>query len=187
MEYAADKFYALLKWLDPDDQRAAEKYESIRRRLVQFFALRQCVAPEELTDETISRVAGHVAEVATSYHGEPSKYFYAVARKVLIDNSGKPPAHQLSEAGLLASSVEADDQLYECFHKCMLTFTADNRELLLAYYDGSGRSRAEIRRRLATQLGVTVNALRIRAVRTTVILRECVENCMKSHQRQEKD
>lgn len=172
---------ALLSWLDPDDQSAGKEYEAIRRRLIQFFALRQCSNPEELADQTIERVARRASEIAASYHGEPGHYFYAVARNVLRENSRRP--QELTE-DLPVSKVEKDDRLYECFDKCMLTLTADTRELLQAYYEEGGRARADARRRLAAQLGLTVSALRIRVCIIRMTMRECVENCMKS-QREE--
>ena len=186
MEYSADVFYALLKWLDTDDQRAAEKYEAIRRRLVHFFALRRCSDPEDLTDETISRVALHASKIAASYEGEPSQYLYAVARRVLLENLQKPVHYELPEE-LRVSDVEKDDRLYDCYNQCMLKLTADERELLLAYHEENKRAKIEARRRLAAQLGITASALRIRVVRTKMILRECAENCMKSHLRKESD
>jgi DNA-directed RNA polymerase specialized sigma24 family protein len=181
LQYSAEKIGALLNWLDSDVQRAGEKYEAIRRRLTQFFALRQCVDPEELADETMERVARKASEIATSFHGEPSHYFYAVAREIVLEKQQQQLKGQL----FLVSNVEKDDQLYECFGKCMLTLTPQDQELLRSYYNESKEAKMDARRQLANQLGVTTNALRLRLFRITMALRECVENCMKSHQRHE--
>lgn len=186
MEISAENFDALLRWLDSDVERAGEKYEAIRRRLIQYFVLRQCLDPEALADETIDRVAKRTLEIADSFQGEPGQFFYAVAKRLLIEPRPRP-IWILRDQDLLDRNVEKEEnreQLYECLDKCMLTLTADKRELLMAYYEKSKRAKIDARRQLATQLGVSPAALRVRLFRITTNLRECIENCMKS-QRQE--
>ena len=46
-------FDNLLEWLDADRDRAAEKYEAIRLRLIKIFLCRGCSEAEELSDETV--------------------------------------------------------------------------------------------------------------------------------------
>jgi DNA-directed RNA polymerase specialized sigma24 family protein len=183
LEYSAEDFNDLLRWLDPDEQRAAEKYEAIRRRLIQYFVLRHCSDPEALADETIDRVA---RQIANSHQGGSGADFYVVAKRLLLEPRPRP-VWILGNPDLPRRNVEKDEnreQLYDCLDKCMLTLTADKRELLMAYYEKSKRAKIDARRQLATQLGVSPAALRIRLFRITTSLRECIENCMKS-QRQE--
>src|SRR5829696_6063126 len=90
------QFNFLLSWLDPDPSRAGEKYEAIRRKLITFFTARRCLQAEELADETINRVALKAHEVAPGYVGNPSLYFYGVARKVFhewarVERTPPPP------------------------------------------------------------------------------------------------
>ena len=59
----------------------SEKYEAIRQRLIKFFALKGSENPEELADETINRVASQSEEIG-EFAGDPSAYFYGLARKV---------------------------------------------------------------------------------------------------------
>ena len=47
-----DDFEKLLRWLDPDRDKAGEKYEKIRHRLIRIFSARGCWEPEELFDRT---------------------------------------------------------------------------------------------------------------------------------------
>src|SRR5687768_2284670 len=72
----------LLLWLDHDRDTAGVKYEKIRRTLIKIFAARQCHQPEDLADETLSRVARKADELATTYNGEPANFFYGVAKNV---------------------------------------------------------------------------------------------------------
>ena len=53
-----------------------------------------------------------------------------------------------------------------------------NRELVLKYYHEEKRAKIEHRQKLAEQLGIAVNALRIRAHRIRHTLEECVRNCV---------
>ena len=77
------EFDRLLAWLDADRDRAAVKYEVIRRGLIELFDSRCCSDAEDLADRTINRVARKVEQLAPTYSGEPSLYFYGVAKHVL--------------------------------------------------------------------------------------------------------
>src|SRR5437588_11238646 len=88
-----DDFDALLTWLHPDDERqAGEKYEEIRRRIIQILARRGCRVAEELADETITRVCKKVKEITRTYEGDPALYFYGVANKVYLESLKKRPS-----------------------------------------------------------------------------------------------
>src|ERR1022692_1587110 len=50
----SDQFEAFLRNLDSDRQRAAEKYESLRRALVKFFQWNRSIRAEELADQSLS-------------------------------------------------------------------------------------------------------------------------------------
>ena len=185
LEYSPEDFNALLRWLDSDIERAAEKYEAIRRRLTQYFVLRQCVDPEELTDETMRRVARRVPEIATSYHGEPSRYFYGVARLILREYFRQRPLHEVREQDQLVSAPEKDEnrRQYECLGKCLHTLTPDKRELVFTYYKNRKQTKISAHE-LAAEMEVTSAALRPRIFRLRRALQECVENCMKSQERE---
>jgi hypothetical protein len=78
-----EAFDVFLAWLDPDRDRASEKYEEIRRELITDFVRRECSDPETLADEVIDRVIGKLPEIAGTYAGDPALYVYAVAKKSL--------------------------------------------------------------------------------------------------------
>lgn len=172
-----EAFDALLAWLDPERERAGKRYEDIRRRLVKIFAYRGCREPEDLADETINRVAKRVGEIAGTYSGDPSLYFYGVANKVHHESLRKklPPPLPPPEP---SQEIELE---YECLELCMGTLNADSRELVLQYYHGEKRARIERRRAMAERLGIPLNALRIRAHRLRVALRDCVNDCLARH------
>jgi hypothetical protein len=77
-----EAFDRCLAWLDPDRERAGEKYEEIRRKLISDFVRREWVDPEGLADETIDRVIHDLPEIAGTYVGDPALSFYAMAQRL---------------------------------------------------------------------------------------------------------
>jgi len=170
-----ESFDALLGWLDSDRDKAGAKYEQIRSGLIKFFTFRgQCEA-EDLADETINRVIGRLNEIRTHVTGERTRYFYGVARKVQMEYlRRKIPQATLQSAGD-SERVEIE---YRCFEECISKLSDENRELVLRYYQADGRQKIEERKRLAEELGIAPNALRIRAFRIRAALQKCLEKCL---------
>ena len=170
-----ESFEALLDWLDPNREVAGRKYEEIRLRLIKIFACRGCYEPEDLTDETINRVTNKLREIVATFTGEPARYFYGVANKVHLEylrRKPTPPSIVSTE-----SSEEAERQ-YQCLDRCVSKLTPENRELVMQYYQEEKRAKIEHRKQLADQLGIAVNALRIRAHRIRLFLQDCVQECL---------
>lgn len=168
-------FDMLLRWLDEDRDEGGKKYELIRQRLIKLFACRGCAEPEDLADETISRVTAKIAEIAPSYEGNPVLYFFGVARKVhheyLRTQHRTPPP-------LSPEVTNENEQLYECLDRCMEKLPEQNRQLVIRYYQNEKKVKIDNRKTLADELGVAVNALRIRAHRIRLLLRKCVKTCV---------
>jgi len=182
-----DSFDTLLDWLDADRERAGSKYEAIRLRLIKIFTCRGCAEAEELADETINRVTARVIDIASDYHGDPALYFYGVSHKVHLEYLRKAQAQQtnvpVDSAGsnadaLTVSLVDDIEPEYECLERCLEHLPTDNRKLVLEYYQQERHAKIEHRKRLATELGIAVNALRIRAHRIRLALQRCVHNCL---------
>src|SRR5436190_23148632 len=57
----SEGFERLLQHLDGNRERAGEKYEDIRRKLVRFFAWNDCFPEEDLADMTFDRVTSKLA------------------------------------------------------------------------------------------------------------------------------
>jgi RNA polymerase sigma factor (sigma-70 family) len=175
-ELTKDTFDRLLVWLDQDRDRAAEKYEQIRVRLTKIFETRGCVNPEDLVDETIDRVARRVQQVAATYEGNPALYFGGVARLVHLEHLRK---HRQSLPLLHGDPTEEIEERYECLEKCLNRLTTTNRELILQYYEDNQKpSMEEVRREIAEGLGISPNAVRIRAHRIRETLSRCIGDCL---------
>src|ERR1044071_7813819 len=73
-----EAFSKFLHCLDADIGRAAEIYETIRGKLINFFTWRGCQFPEDHADEAINRVIRKLDEGETIR--EPSTYVYGAGR-----------------------------------------------------------------------------------------------------------
>ena len=172
-----DYFDSLLTWLDPDQGRAARKYETIRRQLTKMFGWEQCLDAEDLADETINRVLKKVSEVPASYLGDPSRYFYGVARNVLLEHRRQGWSRLPIAAATQFDEVQSREQLYDCLDRCLLELPTDMRTLLLAYYDRVGEEKFRAREELAAEMGVSVETLRVRVHRAKASLEKCIDQC----------
>jgi DNA-directed RNA polymerase specialized sigma24 family protein len=169
-----ERFDALLAWLDSDREIAGQKYEDIRRGLIKMFISngRHCV--EDLADETINRVADKLSEIRDNYQGNPSLYFYGVAKKIVYEDRRRVPP-QIPAPTWTSDDIDPE---YECLERCLQELTSENRELVLQYYQDEKKIKIDNRRRLADKLGIALNALRIRAYRIRNSLESCVRTCL---------
>jgi DNA-directed RNA polymerase specialized sigma24 family protein len=169
---AFDQFMA---WLNPEPDLAGRKYEDIRRRLILIFTCRGCLIPEELADETINRVIRRVQDIAPTYVGDPALYFYGVAHNVHLEYCRRRPDPPPPPIPAPPQSEEA----YACLEQCLEQVPRKSQELILGYYQEEKKAKIQIRRDLAQQLGIPLNALRIRAHRIRMALQECVFKCLR--------
>ena len=174
-----EAFDSCLAWLDADRDRAGEKYEDIRRKLIKIFARRGCSTPEELTDEAINRVSRKVPEIARTYVGDPALYFYGVAQKVYQEHIKKKPEVKPLPPPEPPEEVERN---YACLDQCMEGLDAVSRELVLKYYQQEKKAKIDHRKELADRLGIALNTLRMRVHRIKAILQQCVGECLKQNE-----
>ncbi len=177
----AEGFERFLSALSSDRDAAGEQYELVRLKLVRYFELRMCPNPDDLADEAIDRVARRLAEGERFTSPEIMRYVYGVARNVLLESWKTQTRRQKSLAAvppLEAESTDLENQA-RCLRECLDATPANNRDLLLQYYRDVGIAKIHRRAALAKQLGIPVNALRIRIHRLKGELQRCVENCMR--------
>ena len=175
-ELTPEAFSKFLVWLDPDPDRAGEKYEDIRRRLIQIFICRGCTCPEDLSDETINRVIRKFPELEETYAGDPALYFYGVAHRVHLEFLRKKPDTKTFPPPDPPSRREEE---YACLEECISHLPERSRELVLQYYQEEKQAKINLRKQLALRLGIPLNALRIRAHRIRANLEECVFDCLR--------
>lgn len=170
-----EAFDALLDWLDSDREQAAIKYEDIRKRLILIFTGRACAEAEDLADETINRVISKLDELGKDFEGDRGRYFFGVANKVYLEFKRRKSPQPSPFTPADSNQVELE---FRCLERCIETLSEEKRYLLLQYYGAEGRGKVEQRKRLADELGIAPNALRIRAYRIRVDLQQCLEKCI---------
>lgn len=182
---SADEFNLFLRWLDPDIEKAAERYESMRRNLITIFVRRGCHRAEELTDETFNRVMRRLPKMIDTYVGEPNRYIIVVAKHLhleYVDETNRQdslPDHD-HDSDL---SVEPDDDTkeveYACLERCLKELPIKQQKLVVEYYYEDRRAKIDHRKQMADEMGINLNALRIRAHRIRNVLEECLEKCLR--------
>lgn len=178
-DWEGENFEHLLEWLDPDRERAGARYEEIRRALIKIFASRGCPEPEDLADETLTRVCRKVRLITPTYVGDPASYFYGVAQNVYLESLRRTRRRaerlKLVENSLLGGARARDfEREYDCLELCLAELSETSRQLVLEYYADSGAARITRRKRLAGRLCVGAGALRLRAFRLRAALERCV-------------
>ncbi|MEJ7616640.1 MAG: sigma-70 family RNA polymerase sigma factor [Pyrinomonadaceae bacterium] len=147
-----------------------------------FFEWRGSTSPDEHADETINRVARKIAEGEVIQNLQ--SYFYGVARLLFMESlkereREQAAIDQLPEPIQAAEESGDSDSRLECFEQCVRSLPAENRELIVEYYQEEKRAKIDQRKVLAEKLGMPLNALRIRAHRIRVKLEDCVHECVK--------
>lgn len=183
-----DNFDPLLAWLDPDRDRAGEKYEDIRDSLVKIFSWRGAFDAEDLADEAITRVINKLPEIARSYKGDPAKYFYGVAKNLLWELNRREqsrvelPASDRIEQPAQEAKPDRFEAEFDCLKKCLRRLPKAERELFLQYHQQE-QPNIPYRKELARRRGETPNSLRVTVYRIRATLQSCIRNCVKNKAR----
>src|SRR5262245_10915582 len=128
----------LLACLDPNRERAGEKYEQIRGGLVKFFEWRSCSFSQDHADETINRVARKLDK------GEELRdvytYVYGVARMLILEIQKESVKQRAAFAQLPTHSVAEElldtETRAECLKHCLASLSPSSRDLIMRYYQG---------------------------------------------------
>jgi DNA-directed RNA polymerase specialized sigma24 family protein len=74
-------------------------------------------------------------------------------------------------------AYDAEDRI-ECLRRCLGQLSAENRDLILAYYQGDKGDKIRNRKGLTQLFGLRSSTLRMRALRLRETLQQCSENCL---------
>lgn len=180
-----EAFERLLSWLDPDRERAGERYEEIRAGLVGRFARLGCADPEDLANRTLDRVAQTLPKVIDSYHGRPEPYVNSVAHYIHLEYLKRPAPVPLPEFDLPQAAppprpdpLDDDELLDSCLSRCMQRLTLSSREMILHYYHGERQVKIRLRKEMADRMGIKVGNLRLKAQRVRADLKRCILDCV---------
>jgi hypothetical protein len=183
-------FLRLLRWLDEGSDSRGERYLEMRRRLVAYFDRRNRPAPDILADETFDRVSRTLEESGRIKVTPPARYCYVVARFVLLEDIRRGdrnvpydetrPAFQHGRSAGTVAGEEGAQRSLDCLGRCLASLKEPDRDLIVEYYRDAKRQRIDRRRELAARLGITMNALAIRAWRLRASLEACVAACKRA-------
>ena len=177
-----EAFDKLLAALSPDRDEAARQYEAVRSRLTRYFESREVSLAEDRADETLNRVARRIDE--GQLVDNVMAYAYRVAYFVFLESLKEPDVVDIDQEGTHLPEVKPQfedpeqEQRQQCFDTCLEEQAVKNQEIILVYYQGEQRTKIERRKKLAEQLKISLDALRIRAHRIRKGLEECITRCV---------
>jgi DNA-directed RNA polymerase specialized sigma24 family protein len=149
---------------------------------VRLFEWRGCPTPDDYADETINRCAKKIGE--REEIRDVATYCIGVARMLLLEMSRDRALAErpLDEGPELQSRpyepVDDTEDRVECLRRCLGQLSTENRELILAYYQGDKGDKIKNRKGLTQLFGLRSSTLRMRALRLRETLQQCSENCL---------
>jgi DNA-directed RNA polymerase specialized sigma24 family protein len=179
-EPTAETLAKFLALLSNDNEEAGKEYEKIRLKLIRFFEWRGCGSADILADLTFDRVLRKIDEGETITN--PRAYVRKVGYYIYLEDDPSLLT-ELDGDFPLADPDNSDDDTDEnevrliCLDKCLAELPPESKSLILTYYQNEERAKKEGRRELAEQLGIPMNALRIRAHRIRKSLEQCIQKC----------
>ena len=178
-----EAFDKLLAAFSPDADEAAKQYEALRLRLIRFFEWRSIPLADDHADEVLNRVARRIDE--GQQVNNVAAYAYRVAYLVFLEALKEPELVDIDQELIQPPAIEPQfqdtehDQRQRCFDSCLDGLKVSNRKLILVYYQDERRAKIERRKRLAEQLKISLDALRIRAHRIRKGLEKCIASCLR--------
>jgi DNA-directed RNA polymerase specialized sigma24 family protein len=172
-----EPFDCLLEWLDPDREKAGQRYELIRAGLIRIFVSKGVSDAEYYTDEAIDRVIKRLPEIQSAYVGDPARYFHGVARNIVME-AGRRREVATEVLPFSPTSEPPESDTSECLTKCLQQLPRAKQEFILDYHLYQGREKVAHHRQMATELAISEGALRTRAHHLRVNLEKCVLRCI---------
>jgi DNA-directed RNA polymerase specialized sigma24 family protein len=174
-------FDGFLATLDSDREKAGEKYEYIRLKLLKYFQWCGSDVPDIDADETINRVTRRIYEGQDVYN--VTGYIYGVAKLVYAESVKRRNQRRALAEGTIVelSSISVDVEManpQQCLERCLGCLSDGDREVITEYYRHKKTEKIDCRKRLAAKLGISLNTLRVKMHRQRMNLEACVEKCL---------
>ena len=179
-------FDGFLATLDRDRDKAGEKYEYIRMKLLKYFQWCGSEVPDIDADETINRVTRRIYEGQDVHN--LTGYIYGVAKLVHAESLKRRNQRRTldEESFIELSPIGAEVQVAnyeECLERCLRSLSDEDREVITEYYRYKKTEKIDGRKRLATRLGISLNSLRVKMHRQRISLEACVNKCFARYER----
>lgn len=176
-EIKAELFDYFLNWLDPERDTAAKKYQALRAQIISFLVRRRCTEPEKLADDALTIFAHRLPHLREKIR-DPLPYLTVVARNLnteLITSRHLPLPADIPAAPPSLDETE-EERIFESLEECLRELRAEDRELFLQYFEWESQDRADFRKEMSAQRGITPNALRLRIHKIKLRLRRCIND-----------
>jgi RNA polymerase sigma factor (sigma-70 family) len=171
-----DSLGALLNLLGNDPEKAGAAYRGLHQRLIRFFRLHGRPDPEALADEVMNRLA-RIAASATPDIGSAEAFAVGIARNIVQEDIRRQIREEQTsyewETSRRSSEPDEESALL-ALKACLSSFPTPKQQLLRSYYTWTGTQKILHHQHLASELGLTVNALRNRLMRAKKELETCV-------------
>jgi len=179
-DFDQDNFEQLFRLLEPKAKSLAAGFQMCRLKLVKFFAWKHCADPEDLADETITRLIKNIANGQQISSQNPYSYVYAISGNVFKEyaRTRNKMGNQISLQG--AEEPVAPDKLDESYSYCLDQLEPLQIQLLSEYYIENSRPEDIARRH-----NLSINALRLQIHRIKQTLRRCKDNYKKQSETKE--
>jgi len=169
---------ALLSYLN---ERGTETYEELHRMITMLCEARGCNPDaEELADKTLDIVARRIQKGLQIVPLTP--FIYGVARNVIRDywdsRKRKKTESLIEDVAVEPNNTRDREQWDDCLERCLKELSPDCQYLIREFYRENKQAKSDHRKALARQLGITVNALVIRAFKIRRNLEPCVRRCV---------
>lgn len=185
----ADKNW-LLALLDANPREAEQRLKGLYLRLEIFFNVNHGTDTRELAQRTIARAVAKL-KAGTPLTGAFGAFCNGVAQKILQEDwreqrrqRKQMPLDDLPFDYEPVAETDSFERFYQtealtCLRRCLKSLSAASRDLVLRYYEeDQGGRRIEFRKALAAELGISTEALTLRALRIREKLEHCVKPCL---------
>jgi DNA-directed RNA polymerase specialized sigma24 family protein len=170
-----DGFEQLLARLHSDPDAAGERFQALHSKLTSYFTYERCVDPEHWADATLDRAAKRVSDGAAVE--DIRAFIYGIARFVAQEARRQEQCTRDVLRAQPTAAPPASESTFQCLDACLASLSEENRRLIERYYAGDGKALIEQRRKLAEELGISIESLRTRALRIRKDLEYCVRYC----------
>lgn len=160
----------VLSLLAPDAEQAAVEYSRLHERLTRFFEWNSTDDPTALADEALDRL-GRRASAADMERGvrSASAFVLGVARHLLQEERRRKARGVEAQRVWISATIEPpspeSEKMDAALQHCLAQMKPDRRKLIEAYYGRSGAQKIKAHRDIATEYGLSLNALRNRVLR----------------------
>jgi DNA-directed RNA polymerase specialized sigma24 family protein len=177
-----DAYDKLLACFSPDEEEASKQLLVAYLKLIRFFEWHGCDSPDICADKTIDRAARRIDEGQRI--DNLMGYLYGIAQYVFMETLKEQervplPLDTVDTHGFESQPEDEEREArLRCLDACLEELQAEDRTVIIGYYQEEKRAKINFRKQMADRLGVGLNALRIRAYRIRTKLEECLIKCL---------